>query len=106
MDRSVLKSPTFCAFSCENRFSADVSTHSTTPSFPSRLYYLPPFCSSNLVGTVPGQVTSIARRGPLGRTHSAGTRRTSSGTSQGVPQGPTTPLGEVNGTGTRLPIGM
>ncbi len=51
--------------------------------------------------TVPGQETSIARRGSRGRTHFAGTRRTLPGTSQGVPRGEASPLGEVNWTGTR-----
>ncbi|MBF8261680.1 MAG: hypothetical protein HW376_1209 [candidate division NC10 bacterium] len=51
--------------------------------------------------TVPGQETSIARRGSRGRTHCAGTRRTLPGTSQGVPRGEALPLGEVNWTGTR-----
>jgi len=50
---------------------------------------------------VPGQETSIARRGPQGRTHFAGTRRTYGGTSQGAPWGPATPLGEVGWNGTR-----
>ena len=43
----------------------------------------------------------MARRGPRGRTHFAGTRRTFPGTSQGVRWGPATPLGEVDWTGTR-----
>jgi hypothetical protein len=53
--------------------------------------------------TVPGQETSIARRGSRGRTHCAGTRRTLPGTSQGVPRGEALPLGEVNWTSTRRP---
>ena len=44
---------------------------------------------------MPGQETSIARRGPKGRP-----RRTYGGTSQGAPWGPATPLGEVNWNGT------
>jgi len=51
-----------------------------------------------LVATVPGQETSLARRGPRGRP-----RRTSTGTSQGVPWRLATPLGEINWTGTGLP---
>ena len=51
---------------------------------------------SELVGTLPVQETSIARRGLRGRTHFAGTRRTFPGTSQGVRRGPATMLGEVN----------
>ena len=63
-------------------------------------------CSSNYFaltwwGIVPGQETSIARRGPQGRP-----RRTYGGTSQGAPWGPATPLGEVgwNGTSSVLPV--
>jgi len=37
----------------------------------------------------------MARRGPQGRTHFAGTRRTYPGTSQGAPWGPATPPGDV-----------
>jgi len=52
-------------------------------------------------GTSRGPIEDGRRRDPGGRTHFAGTRRTFSGTSQGVPLGAATLLSEVNWTDTR-----
>ena len=76
---------------------SDQESHRVSP-----LVRLQVFCLW-LVATVPGQETSMARRGPLARTHCAGTRRTFQGTSQGVVRGEASPLGEVNWAGIRLP---